>query len=98
MDRGLRGHDFARHPGLGSDTEYDAGEFPLLTRPPAGTATQSTSKPPSKFRSQQTEESYSDLGSMNRELKRVRRERDKAILDRDQATPERDQAKLIASR
>ena len=94
MDGGLRGHDLARNPGMGSDTEYSAGEFPLPTRPPAGTATQSTSKPPSKFRSQETEESFSDLGSMKRELERAQRERDKTILDRDQATLERDQAKL----
>ena len=72
MDAGLRGHDPARNPGLGSDTEYGAGEFPP-TRPPAGTATQSTSKPPSKFRSQQIEESYPDLGSMKRELERAQR-------------------------
>ena len=39
-DGGLRGLDLARNP----DPEYDAGEFPLPTRPPAGTATQSTSK------------------------------------------------------
>ena len=93
-DGGLRGHDLARQRGLSSSTEYGAGEFPLLTRPPAGAGTQSTSKPPSIFRSQQTEESYPDLGSMKRELERAQRERDKAILDRDQATLERNQAKL----
>ena len=76
MDGGLRGHDLARNPGLSSDTEYGAGEFPLPTRPPAGAATQSTRKPPSKFRSQQTEESYPDLGSMKRELERAQRERE----------------------
>ena len=68
--------------------------FLFPTRPPSGAATQSTSKPPSRFGSQQTEESYPDLGSMKRELERAQRERDKAILDRDQATLERDQAKL----
>ena len=94
VEGGLKGHDLARNPGLGSDTEYCAREYPLPTRPPAATATQSTSKPPSKFRSQQTEESYPDLGSMKRELEWAQRERDKAILDRDQATLERDQAKL----
>ena len=67
LDGSLRVHDLARNPGLGSDTEYGAGEFPSPTRPPAGTATQSTSQPPSKFRSQQTEESYPDLGIMKRE-------------------------------
>ena len=66
VDGGLRGHDLARNPGLGGDTGYGAGEFPLPTRPPAGTATQSTSKPPSKFRWQQTEEVYQFLGSMKR--------------------------------
>ena len=98
VDGGLRGHDLARNPGLSSNTEYGAGEFPLPTRPPAGAATQSTSKPPSWFRSQQTEESYPDLGSMKRELEWAQRDRDKAILDRDQAALERDQANLIASR
>ena len=73
VDGGLRGHDLARNPGLGSDTEYGAGEFSLPTSPPAGTATQSTSKPPSMFRSQQTEESYPDLGSMRRELESAQR-------------------------
>ena len=88
------GHDLARNPGLSSVTEYGAGELPLPTRPPAGTASQSTSKPPSKFRSQQTEESYPDLDSIKKELERSQRERDKAILDRDQATLEKDQTKL----
>ena len=83
-----------RKPGLSNNTEYGAGEFPLPTRRPAGAGTQSTSKPPSMFRSQQTEESYPDLGSMKRELERAQRERDKANLDRDQAALERDQAKL----
>ena len=94
VDGGLRRHDLARNPGLSSDTEYGAGEFPLPTRPPAGAATQSTSRTPSKLRSHQTEESYPDLGSMMRDLERTQREREKAILDRDQATLERDQAKL----
>ena len=94
VDEGLREHDLARNPGLSCDTEYGAGQFPLPTRPPAGAATQSTTKPPSKFRLQQTNESYPDLGSMKRELERAQREREKAILDRDQATLERDQAKL----
>ena len=94
VDGGLRGHDLARNPGLSSNTEYGAGEFPLPTRPPAGARTQSTSKPPSWFRSQQTKESYPDLGSMKRELEWNQRERDKATLDRDQAALERDQAKL----
>ena len=94
MEGGLRWHDLARNPGLGSDTEYGAGDVPLPTRLPAGTTTQSRSKPPSKFRSQQTEESYPDLGSMKRELEWDQRERNKDILDRDQATLDRDQAKL----
>ena len=94
VDGGLRGHDLARNPGLSSDTEYGAGEFPLSTRSPAGSATQSTNKPPSKFSSQLTEESYPDLGSMKRELERPQRERDKANLHRDEATLERDQVNL----
>ena len=77
-----------------SSREYRSGEFPFPTRPSAGAGTQSASKPPSMFRSQQTEESYPDLGSMRRELERAQRERDKAILDRDQAALERDQARL----
>ena len=64
--------------------------------PPAGAGTQSTSKPPSMFRSQQaTEEAYPDLGSMRRELERAQRERDKANLDREQVVFERDKAILI---
>ena len=62
--------------------------------PPAEAATQHTSKPQSKFRSQQSEESYPDLGSMKRELNRAQRKWDKVILDRDQTALERDQAKL----
>ena len=83
VDESLRGHDFARNSGFSSDTEYGAGEFPPPTRPPAGAATQSTFKRPSKFRSQQTEGSYPDCGGMRRELERAQRERDKAIQDRD---------------
>ena len=55
VDRGVRGFDLARNPGLSNTTEYDAGEFPLLTSSPAGAGTQSTSKPLSMFRSQQRE-------------------------------------------
>ena len=60
VDGGLRGHDIARNPGLSSNTEYGAGEFPLPTRPLAGAGAQSTSKPPSMFRSQQTDEDVHD--------------------------------------
>ena len=91
---GLRGHDHVRNPDLSINTEYDAGEFPLPTRPPAGAGTQSTNKPPSMFRSQQREESYPDLGNMKRELERAQRKRERATLDKDQAALERDQAKL----
>ena len=93
VDGGLR-HDLARNPGLSNNTKYGAGEFLLPTRPPAGAGTQSTNKPKSMFRSQQTKESYPDLGSMKRELERAQRERDKIILDRDQAALERDPVKL----
>ena len=88
----MRGFDLARSPGLSNTSEYGAGELPLPTRPPAGAGTQSTSKPPSMFRLQQTEES--DLSSIKRELERAQRERDKASLDRDQAALDRDRAKL----
>ena len=94
VDGGVRKFDLARSPGLSNISEYGAGEFPLPTRPPAGAGTQSTSKPPSMFRLQQTEESYPDLSSIKRELDRAHRERDKANLDRDQAALDRDQAKL----
>ena len=93
-DGGVRGFDLARNPGLGNTTEYGAGEFPLTTKPLAGTGTQSTSKKSSMIRSQQTEESDPDLSSIKRELKRAQGERDKANLDRDQAILERDQAIL----
>ena len=94
VDGGVRGFDRARSPGLSTTTEYGAGEFPLSTRPPAGAGTQSTSKPPSMFRSQQTGESYPDLISMKRELERAQRDRDKGNLDRDQAILERYKAIL----
>ena len=96
LDGGLRGHDLARNPGLSNSTEYGAGEFPLPTRPPAGAGTQSTSKPPSMSRSQQTEESYTDLSSMTIELERAQAalDRDQAKLDRDQAILERNKAIL----
>ena len=55
---GVRGFDLARNPGLNNTTEQGAGEFPLPTRPPVGSAGQSTSKPPSMIRSQQTQEAY----------------------------------------
>ena len=56
VDGGVRGIDLARIPGLSNNMEYDAVEFPLSTRPPARSEGQSTSKPPSMMRSQQTEE------------------------------------------
>ena len=90
----MRGFDLARNPGLNNNSEYGAGEFPLPTRPPARSAGQSTSKPPSMIRSHQTEETYPDLSNATRELERVQRERNKANLDRDSAKLERDQANL----
>ena len=39
VDRGLRGHDLVRNPGLSSNTEHGAGEFPLPFRPPTGAGT-----------------------------------------------------------
>ena len=94
VDGRVRGFDLARNPGLSNNTEYGAGEFPLPTRPPARSAGQSTSKPLSMIRSQQTEEVYPDLSNLKRELDRAQRERDMANLDRDGAKLERDQANL----
>ena len=74
----MRGFDLARNPGLSNNTEYGAGEFPLPARPPVGLAAQSTSRPSSMIRSQQTEEAYPDLSSLKRELERAQREKDKA--------------------
>ena len=73
---------------------YGAGEFPLPTRPPARSAGQSTSKPPSLLRAQQTEETYPDLSNLKRKLERAQRERNKVSLDRDSAKLERNQANL----
>ena len=89
VDGGVR-----NRPALNNNTEYGAGEFPLPTRPPARSAGQSTSKPPSMMRAQQTEETFPHLGSLKRELERTQRERNKANLDRDGAELERDQANL----
>ena len=92
VDRGVRGFDLARNPGLGNTTEYGAGEFLLPTSPPAGVGTQSTSKLLSMIRSQQTEETYLDLSNLKWELERARRERLKGNLDREEANLERDEA------
>ena len=94
VDGGVRGFDLARNPGLINNTEYGAGEFPLPTRPTAGFAAQSTSRPLSMIRSQQTEEAIPDLSNLKRELERPQRERDKSNLDRDGAKLERDPANL----
>ena len=83
VDGGVRGFDLARNPGLSNNTEYGAGEFPLPARPPVGLAAQSTSRPSSMTRSQQTEEAYPDLSSLKRELERAQREKDKANHDRE---------------
>ena len=91
---GVRRFDAARNPGLSNNTEYGAGEFPLPARPPTRSAGQSTSKPPSMMRAQQTEETYPDLSSLKRELERAQREKNKANLDLDSAKLERDQANL----
>ena len=63
--------DLARNPDLSNNTEYGAGEFPLPTRPSAKSAGQSTSKPLSMTRAQQTEEAYPDLSNLKRELERA---------------------------
>ena len=92
MDGGVRGFDLARNPGLGNNTEYGAGEFPLPIKPSARSADQSTSKTPSLTRAQQTEEAFPDQSALKKELERTQRERNKANLDRDQAKLDRDQA------
>ena len=74
VDGGVRGFDLARIPGLSNNTEYGAGEFPLPVRLSARSASQSTSKPPSMTRAQQTEETYPDLCNLKRELERAQRE------------------------
>ena len=94
MDVGVRGFDLARNSGLSNNTEYGAGEFPLPTRPSARSASQSTSKPPSMTRTQQTDEMYPYLSNLKRELERAQREKNKANLDRDSAKLERNQANL----
>ena len=67
VDRGVRGFDLARNPGLSNNTEYGAGEFPLPVRPSARSASQSTSRPPSMTRAQQTDETYPDLSNLKKE-------------------------------
>ena len=94
VDRGVRGFDLAKIRGLINNREYGAGEFPLPTRPPAGFAAQSTSRPLSMIRSQRTEEAYPDLINSKMELERIQRERYISSLDRDGAKLERDQANL----
>ena len=94
VDGWVRGFDLARNPGLSNNTEYGAGEFPLPTRPSARSAGQSTSKPPSMTRAQQTEGTYPDLSNLRRELGRAQSEKNKANLDRDSAKLERNQANL----
>ena len=94
VDGGVTGFDLARNPGLGNNTEYGAGEFPLPVRPPARSASQSTSRPLSMTRAQQTEETYPDFSNLKRELERAQREKNKANLDRDSAKLERKQANL----
>ena len=98
VDRRVRGFDLARNPGLSNNTEYGAGEFPLPTRTSARSASQSTSRPPSMKRAQQTEEMYPDLSNLKRELERAQREKNKANLDRDSAKLERNQANLERDR
>ena len=66
VDGGVRGFDLARNPGLNNNTEFGAGKLPLPTRPPARFAAQSTSRPLSVIRSQQTEEAYPVLSSLKR--------------------------------
>ena len=94
VNGGVRGFDLARNPGLSNNTDFGVEEFPLPTRPPARSAGQSTSKPPSMKPAKQTEETYPDLSNLKRELERAQREKNKVNLDRDSVKPERDQANL----
>ena len=50
IDGGVSGFDLARNTGSNNTTEYDAGEFPLPTKPPAETGTQTSSKALSMIR------------------------------------------------
>ena len=101
VDGGVRLFDLARNPRLNNTTKYGAGEFPLPTRPPVGSAAQSTSKPLSMIRSQQKVEAYRDLSNLKQregdkadlDLDGAKLERDQANLERDQAILERDQAR-----
>ena len=90
----MRGFVLARNPGLTNNMEYGAGEILLPARPSAGIAAQSTRRPSSMIRSQQTEEAYADLSNLKREMERAQRERDKVNLDQDGAKLKRDQANL----
>ena len=76
----MRGFDLARNPGLSNNAEYGVGDLPLPTGPPARSASQSTSIPPSMIRSQKTEKTNPDLSALKRELERAQRERDTANL------------------
>ena len=81
VDGAVKGFDLARNPGLGNNTEYGAGEFPLPIRPSARSAGQSTSKTPSMTRAQETEDAYTDLSALKKELEKTQRETNKANLD-----------------
>ena len=94
IDGGSRGFDLARNPSVSNTMEYGPGEFPLPTKPPTRTGTQSSSKALSIIRSQQTEEAYPDLSNLKRELERAQRERDQAILEKDKVIIERDMLKV----
>ena len=94
VDGGVRGFDLARNPGLGNNTEYGAGEFPLPARPTARPTGQGSSRVPSMTRAQQTTEAYPDLGVLKKELEKAQKERNKANLDRDQAKLDREKVQL----
>ena len=54
---GFREFDLTRSPGSGKTAEYGAGEFPPPTRPAMRAGVQTSGKPASIIRAQQTEES-----------------------------------------
>ena len=79
-DGGLTGFDLARNPGSSNTTEYGAGELPLSTRQATWTSAQSTSKPSSIIRSQQTEEANPHISKLIGESDKARKERIRLVL------------------
>ena len=79
---GLRGFDLARKSWLEQNYGTGASQFPFPSRQGTRTGAQSTSKPASIIRAQQTEEAYPDVNKLRRELEKIQKEWDQAILER----------------